>query len=118
MSFTSTLAIIFIVPILIYAIFTALFGLKEPEKKLSFFAGVLLQKIGTTIGFTSLFYLGKDNIADHWLLYGFTWFVMFAFTEIGQTFMPNYSKKEAIAGIISEVIYFPLAAFVVATIAA
>jgi hypothetical protein len=37
---------------------------------------------------------------------------MFAITEIGQAFMPRYSKQEAVAGILSEGIYFPLAGFV------
>ncbi len=110
--FVTTLAIIFVVPVLVYAIFTAVFGLKEPEKKLGFFVGVLLQKVGTAIGFVALFYLGHSYFADNWLLYSMVWFVMFAITEIGQTFMPNYSKKEAVAGIISEAVYFPLSAFI------
>jgi hypothetical protein len=39
---------------------------------------------------------------------------MFAIVEIGQTMGTEYSKKEAVAGIISEVIYFPLSALVIA----
>lgn len=113
-SFIFTLIIIFIVPILIYALFTSLFGLKEPEKKLNFFIGVLLQKVGTAIGFVSLFYLGREYFLDNWLLYSVVWFAMFAITEVGQAFMSNYSRKEAIAGIISEAIYFPLSAYVIA----
>lgn len=113
LSFTLTLIVIFFIPVLVYALFTSLFGLKEPEKKLSFFVGVLLQKVGTTIGFVGLFHLGRDYFSDNWLLYGLMWFVMFALTEIGQAFMPNYSKKEAIAGVISEAIYFPLTAYIV-----
>lgn len=107
-----TLIVIFIVPILIYGLFTFFFGLKEPEKKLKFFVGVLLQKTGTAIGFVAIFYLGRAYFLDYWLLYGFIWFAMFALTEAGQTFMSNYSKKEAAAGIISEAIYFPLSAFI------
>ena len=107
-----TLIVIFIVPILVYGLFTSLFGLKEPEKKLKFFVGVILQKIGTTIGFVALFYLGREYFLENWILYGLIWFAMFALTEIGQAFMPNYSKKEAMAGIVSEAIYFPLSAFI------
>lgn len=110
--FILTLTVILIVPILIYGLFTVYFGLDEPEKKSKFFIGVLLQKTATAGAFVALFYLGRSYFLDEWLLYGFIWFVMFAVTEIGQTFMPNYSKKEAIAGIISEAVYFSLAAFI------
>lgn len=116
LGFLTTFIIIFIVPVLIYGLFTAVFKLKEPEKKLSFMVGVLIQKIGTALGFVALFYLGKDNFSDHWLLYSFVWFMMFALTEIGQTVMSDYSRKEAIAGIISELIYFPLAGIVLASL--
>lgn len=112
LGFIFTLIIIFIIPILVYGLFTSFFGLKEPEKKLSFFVGVLLQKVGTVLGFVFLFYFGREHFLDNWLLYGVVWFAMFAFTEIGQAFMPNCSKKEAIAGIIAEVIYFPLSAYI------
>lgn len=113
LSFIIVLLIIFVVPALVYGIFTALFGLKEPDKKLRFFVGVLLQKTGTSLGFVGLFYLGREYFVDNWLLYGLLWFVMFALTEAGQIFMPNYSKKEAVAGVLSEAIYFPLSAYIV-----
>ena len=111
-SFTAVFLVIFVVPVLVYALFTYFFGLKEPEKKPSFFVGVVLQKLGTAIGFVALFYLGREYFIDNWFLYSLVWLAMFALTEIGQTFMPNYSKKEAAAGIISEAIYFPLSAFI------
>ena len=41
---------------------------------------------------------------------------MFAIVEIGQAIGPNYSKKEAVAGIISEFIYFPVSALIIARI--
>lgn len=112
LGFIFTLVVIFVIPILVYGLFNAFFGLKEPKKKLGFFIGVLLQKIGTAFGFVLLFHLGREYFLDNWLLYGLVWFVMFALTEIGQTFMPNYSKKEAIAGAIAEAIYFPLSAYI------
>lgn len=112
-SFLATLIIIFVIPIVVYGLFSAFFGVKEPEKKLSFFLGILIQKMGTSLGFVALFLLGKGYFETNWLMYSLVWAGMYAVTEIGQTFLPNYSKKEAIAGIISELIYFPLAGFVV-----
>lgn len=110
LGFIITLVIIFVVPVLIYGLFSAVLGLKEPDKKLSFLLGVLIQKVGTAIGFVALFYLGKDYFIDNWVAYSAVWFVMFALTELGQTIMSDYSKKEAVAGILSELVYFPLAA--------
>lgn len=113
LSFILTLIIIFVIPIIVYGIFVSLFGLKEPEKKLRFFVGVLIEKVGTSAGFVALFYLGKDSFIDSWLIYSLVWVAMYAITEIGQVYMTDSSKKEAAAGIISEAIYFPLAAFVI-----
>ncbi len=112
LSLLSTLTIIFIIPIIIYGLFSTLFGLKEPEKKLSFFTGILIQKIGTSFGFVIMFVLGKGYFESNWLIYSLVWVIMFAITEIGQTFIPNSSKKEAVAGIVSEAMYFPLAGLV------
>lgn len=108
----ATLVIVFIVPIIIYGLFSKFFGLKEPEKKKEFFIGVLIQKIGASLGFVLLYYFGIGYFSQNWLIYSLVWVLMFAITEIGQIFMPNYSKKEAIAGIISELIYFPLSGLV------
>lgn len=114
LSLALTLLIIFIVPVAVYGILSAYFGLKEPDKKPRFFLSVLIQKIGTAIGFVGLFVLARDTFADAWLTYAAIWFAMFAITELGQALIPNYSKKEAVAGVISEAIYFPLAAFAIA----
>lgn len=116
LSFFATLVIIFIVPILIYGIFSRFFGVQEPEKKLKFFIGVLIEKAGTSLGFVGLFYLGREFFIDNWLIYGLVWFAMFAITEIGQIFTTGSPKKEALAGIISEATYFPLAAYLISTI--
>lgn len=112
-SYFVTLIIIFVVPIVVYGIFVKFFGIKEPAKKAKFFLGVLIEKIGTSIGFVTLFYLGKDLFINNWLAYGMVWLAMFALTEIGQIYMTGSSKKEAIAGVISEAIYFPLAAYTI-----
>lgn len=112
-SFLITLVIAFVVPIAVYSMFSSLFGLKEPGKKLNFLIGVLVQKVGTSLGFVGLFFLAQDYFADNWLLYATIWFAMYALTEIGQVIMSEYSKKEALAGIISEAIYFPLSAWII-----
>lgn len=116
LSSVSTLIVIFVVPILVYSLFVKFAGLKEPDKKLSFMVSVLVQKLGTTFGFVMLFVIGKEYFNDNWLPYGLVWAVMFAIVEIGQAIGPNYSKKEAAAGIISEFIYFPLAAAVISKV--
>jgi hypothetical protein len=110
---TLTLVIIFIIPVVVYGLFSKFIGLKEPEKKPSFFLSVLVQKIGTSVGFVLLFYLGREYFKTQWLTYGLIWFAMFAVVEIGQAILPAYSKEEAAAGIISELIYFPLAALAI-----
>ena len=43
---------------------------------------------------------------------------MFAFIEIGQTITPDYAWLAAVGGMISEAIYFPLSAFLVARVLA
>ncbi len=102
--------VVLLIPIIVYGLFSKFFGIKEPEKKLNFFISVVIQKIGTSIGFVWLFYFAKDYIETNWLLYALVWIVMFAIVEVGQAMAPSYSKKEAVAGIISEIIYFPFAA--------
>ncbi len=118
LSFLLTLVIIFVVPVLIYGLFVKYAGWKEPEKKLSFMISVLIQKIGTALGFVTIFTIGSEYFDDSWLIYGLIWAAMFAIVEIGQAVGPGYSKKEAVAGIISEFIYFTLSGFVVANLLA
>lgn len=113
-SFVATFLVIFIVPVLIYSLFVKFAGLEEPDKKLSFMVSVLVQKVGTTFGFIAIFAIGREHFIDSWLVYGLIWAAMFTIVEIGQTIGPDYSNKEAVAGIISEFIYFPLSALVIA----
>jgi hypothetical protein len=47
------------------------------------------------------------------LAYAAIWWIMFAFGEASQLFGSSYSWKEAVAGSMSEAIYFPAAAWVV-----
>ena len=108
-----TLAIIYIIPFLVYGLFSVAAGLKPPEgaSPSQFLLSVLVSKIGTAIAFVLIFYFARESLSGQWLLYAFIWWLMFVIGEVGQTIGPNYSWTEAIAGIISETIYFPLAAF-------
>ena len=78
-----------------------------------FLLSIFVSKIGTAIAFVLIFYFVLDIFGDNWLLYAFIWWVMFFIGEIGQAIGPDYSWKEAIAGIISETAYFPLSAYLV-----
>jgi len=49
--------------------------------------------------------------AGQWMRYALVWWLMFGVIEIGQAIAPGYSWPDAIGGILSEAIYFPLSAF-------
>lgn len=108
------LAIIYVVPFLVYSIFSAVAGLKPPEgvSPLQFLVSVFVSKIGTAIAFVLIFYFARSSLSGQWLLYAFIWWSMFVIGEIGQAIGPNYTWKEAMAGAISETVYLPLSAFV------
>ncbi len=110
----STTAIIFIIPFIVYAIFSAVFNLKPPEgiSPAKFLTSILISKIGTAIMLSLIYYYAKDIFQMKWILFAVIIWIMFVFGEIGQAIGPNYSWKEAIAGIISETIYVPLSIFV------
>jgi hypothetical protein len=114
LSIVLTLAIIYIVPFLVYGVFSAVAGLKLPEgaSPVQFLASVFVSKVGTAIAFVLIFYFARSSLSGRWLLYAFIWWLMFVIGEVGQAIGPNYSWKEAIAGSVSETIYFPLSAFV------
>jgi hypothetical protein len=107
------LAIIYIVPILVYGLASVAAGLKTPEgaSPAQFLISVLVSKIGTAIAFVLIFYFARNSLSGQWLLYAFIWWLMFAIGEVGQAIGPNYTWKEAIAGVISETVYFPLSAY-------
>lgn len=109
-----TLAIIYIIPFVVYSVFSIGVGLKPPEgaSPAQFLVSVLVSKIGTAIAFVWIFYIARNSLSGRWLLYAFIWWLSFIIGEIGQAIGPNYSWTDAIAGIISETIYFPLSAFV------
>ena len=115
LSIVLTLAIIYIIPFLVYGVFSAVVGLKLPEdaSPVQFLASVFVSKVGTAIAFVLIFYFARDSLSGRWLLYAFIWWLMFVIGEVGQAIGPDYSWKEAIAGVISETIYFPLSALVI-----
>ena len=108
------LAIIYIVPFLIYGLASVVAGLKSPEdaSPARFLVSVLISKIGTAIAFVLIFFFARNSLSGQWMLYAFLWWLMFVMGEIGQTIGPNYIWKEAVAGILSETIYLPLSAYI------
>jgi hypothetical protein len=115
LSIVLVLVIIYIVPFLVYGLGSAVAGLKMPAgvSPLQFLMGVFVSKIGTALAFVLIFYVARSSLSGQWLLYALIWWLMFVFGEIGQIFGPNYSWREAVAGVISETIYLPLSAWLV-----
>ena len=113
LSITLVLTVIYVVPLLVYGLGSVIAGLTTPEgtSPAKFLLSVLVTKIGTAIAFVLLFYFARDSLSGQWLLYAFIWWLMFVVGEIGQTIGPNYSWKEAIAGMISATIYLPISAY-------
>jgi hypothetical protein len=118
LSILYTLLIMYVVPFLVYGGFSALAGL-EPPSEVSperFLLSILVVKLGLSIAFVLLYYFGLPSWAASWRRYAFIWWLMFLFAEIGQAIGPGYSWTEAVAGIIAEIVYCPLAALVVAKV--
>lgn len=113
LSIILVLIIIYIVPFIVYGLATVVAGLKPPESAspARFLLSVLVSKIGTAVAFVLIFYFARSSLSGQWVLYAFVWWLMFLTGEIGQAIGPNYTWKEAIAGIISETIYLPLSAY-------
>lgn len=95
-----------------YGTFSALVGLQPPANgsPAQFVLSVFVVKLGLAVGFVLLFHVARETWAGRWTHYALIWWVMFAVTEVGQAIGPNYSWLEAVAGIIAEAIYCPLAA--------
>lgn len=108
------LVIIYIIPILVYGIFSSIAGVKPPKgSPVKFLVSVLISKVGTAISFVLLFLFAGSALHENWPLYALLWWMMFIIGEIGQALGPGYTWKEAIAGMISETIYVPLSAFII-----
>ncbi|OQB72553.1 MAG: hypothetical protein BWX92_03601 [Deltaproteobacteria bacterium ADurb.Bin135] len=114
LSMLFVLLIIYIIPIVVYGIASSVAGLKTPEgSPTAFLISILISKIGTAIAFVLIFYFARETFAGNWLLYAMIWWIMFLMGEVGQAVGPNYSWKEAVAGMISETAYLPLSAYII-----
>ena len=115
LSIVLVLAIIFIVPFLVYGLGSVVAGLKKPAgvSPAQFLLSVLVTKTGTAIAFVLIFYLARSSLSGQWLLYAAIWWLMFVIGEIGQIIGHHYSWKEAVAGLISETVYLPLSAWLI-----
>ncbi len=108
------LAVIYAVPFIVYGALSAAGWVEKPKGSPSAFLwGILVSKTGTALAFVLLLYFGRGAFGGEWGLYALVWWVMFVLGEIGQAIGPNYSWKEAAAGILSETVYFPLSAYLV-----
>ena len=106
------LAIIYFVPFVIYSLLYAVRLVKTPEGPPGrFLLGVLVSKVGTAVAFVLIFYITREALDGRWLLYAGLWWIMFILGEAGQAIGPDYTWREAGAGMISETIYCPLAAW-------
>jgi hypothetical protein len=104
---------IFIVPIVVYGTLSRFTGLQTPgDDPTAFLAGVAVSKLGAALAFVGIWFIARDALGPHWLLYVALWWVMFVLGEIGQAIGPEYSWSEAIAGIVSETIYLPVSGLV------
>ena len=107
-------AAFFTIPILVYGGLAAALGIEVPgEDPLAFLAGVAVAKLGTAVAFVGLWLMVRYDRADRIWTYVLFWWLMVVLGEIGQAVGPGYSWAEAVAGIISESIYLPLAGLIV-----
>lgn len=108
------LVVIYVVPFIVCGAASAVFRFETPAgvSPVKFLLSVLVSKTGTAVAFVLLYHFARNTFHERWLLYGCTWWLMFAIGEIGQALGPNYSWTYAIAGVISETIYFPVSALV------
>ena len=115
-SFIAVLAIMYIVPFPVYGLFSAAgyVALPEDGSPAQFLLSVFVIKIGVALAFVLLYRLAARSLAGRRWLYAAIWWLIFAIIEVGQAVGPGYSAAEAVAGIISEAIYFPLATCVLA----
>jgi len=75
LSIVFVLAIIYIVPILVYGLASVVAGLKNPEgaSPAQFLISVLVSKFGTAIAFVLIFYFARSSLSGQWLLFAFMW---------------------------------------------
>lgn len=108
----AVLAIIFVVPFVLYGAASALHLVDIPQETSPqrFLLGVLITKLGTAAAFVLILHLGADAFAGQWFLYSLLWFAMFAASEVGEAVSGRSSRQESLLGVLSEAIYAPAAA--------
>jgi hypothetical protein len=108
------LVIIYTVPFLVYGLSSVVVDLRVPGEAspVLFLASVFVSKLGTALAFVLVFYFARDSLSGRWLLCALLWWAMFVAGEVGQAIGPEYTWEEAIAGMISETVYVPLAAYI------
>ena len=106
-AFFATLLAMWVIPIPVYGAFSAAGWMSPPQSNnlADFLLGVTLIKAGFAGGFVALF-----PAEGRWLRYAAIWWIMFAALELGQVVTGNNATAFAVAGIISEALYFPVAA--------
>lgn len=109
------LTIQYFIPFIVYSMFTLTAGLKPPVNKspLMFVLGIVISKLGITAVFVLMFTLTRPFFQVHWLIYIILWWVLFVADEIGKAIGPNYTWKEAMAGIVSHTFTVPLSVLIV-----
>lgn len=117
LSMILVLTIMYFTPFIVYSTFTLTAGLKPPVNKspLMFILGIVVSKLGITSVFVLIYFLTKPLFLENymWLTYGILWWVLFVTDEVGKAIGPNYTWKEAMAGIVSHSITVPLSVLVV-----
>lgn len=112
LAIAAVLAIIYIVPFIIYAGASALHLAELPAESSPqrFLIGVFLIKLGTAVAFVLILHLGWSASGTGWPAYALIWFAMFAASEIGEAVSGRSRWAEALLGVLSEAIYAPAAA--------
>ncbi len=108
-----TFVIFNVVAFAVYAPWSAITGLEPTAAGDSpgvFMLSVFVQKLGHAITFVLLFYVAREQFSRRWLTYAALWWLYSAIAETGEAITPLYSWEEAMAGVIAEAVYFPLAA--------
>lgn len=115
LSTVTVLAIIYLVPLVLYALSSRFISMPSPENAgpARFLTGVLVTKFGTAVAFVGVFWLSRATWENRWLVYAALWFAMFAGSEVGDAVSGRSTTGEAVVGVVSEAVYAPLSAWVV-----
>ena len=112
LAFGLVLVVMYIVPFPVYFTLSTVTGLQPPDDDpVRFMISILVTKVGVALAFVLVFYFARDSLAGRWAIYAFAWWLLFFFGEIGQAIGPNYTRLDAVGGIISEALYCPLSAY-------